>query len=198
MRLESAHVCILSVTDHKALRKCTRSCLICFLIGPRTTCTEKVLEFFFYLFFNWTTDHMHSENEWVCLLSVIGADHRPHSLRKRTSLYFICFLSGPWNTCNEKMHEFVFYLFMKRTTDHMRSESAYACLLSVFWADHGPHTLRKCLSLFFIWFLSRPRTTSTEKAHVFSFNLLSERTTCTEKMHKFVFYLFPRFCLCSS
>jgi hypothetical protein len=128
-----------------ALRKCNSLSFICFLSRPRTTGTEKAHEFVFYLFSEQTTDHLHWQSVWVCLLSIFEGDHGPHALRKRmrfgffrffyadhgplalrkcTSLYFICFLSRPRTTCDWKMHKFVFHLFSEQTTDHMHWESA--------------------------------------------------------------------------
>jgi hypothetical protein len=59
----------------------------------------------------------------------------------------------------------------------MRWESAQVFLWSVFRADHGPHSLRKCTSLSLICFPSGPRTTATEKVYKFIFDLFSEWTT---------------------
>jgi hypothetical protein len=97
--------------------------------------------------------------------------------------------------------------------DQVHWESAQVFLWSVFEADHGPQSLRKCTSLSLIYILSGPRTTLTEKVNKFIFDLFSERTTdhihwetaqvylwsvfpngprttFTEKVHKFFFDLF--------
>jgi hypothetical protein len=71
----------------------------------------------------------------------------------------------------------------------MRWESAWVCFLSGFWANHGPHSLRKYLSLSFIYFWSGPRTTHAEKCLRLSFIYFwsGPRTTCAEKELAFVF-----------